>query len=77
MFIDALLTRTSSLREKRNVLFGYQMFRSYGARKFFRVVVMYKIGVGRHDWFRSPSLRTGRAILPHPALQLVVHLLKD
>lgn len=35
------------------------------------------IGVGRHDWFRSPSLRTGQAILPHPALQLVVHPLRD
>jgi hypothetical protein len=32
------------------------------------------IGVGRDDWFRSPSLRTGHAGLPHPALQLVVHL---
>ncbi len=35
------------------------------------------IGVGRDDWFRSPSLRTGQAVLPHPALQLVVHLRED
>jgi len=35
------------------------------------------IGVGRSDWFRSPSLRTGLAVLPHPALQLVVHLRED
>jgi hypothetical protein len=41
------------------------------------VLDIYKIGVGRDDWFRSPSLRTGLAILPHPALQLVVHLFKD
>ena len=26
---------------------------------------------------RSPSLRTGRAGLPHPALQLVGHLIED
>src|SRR5215468_1966904 len=31
-----------------------------------------RIGVGSIDWLRSPSLRTGRADLPHPALQLVV-----
>src|SRR5882724_6230132 len=30
------------------------------------------IGVGRGDWFRSPSLRTGLAVFPHPALQSVV-----
>src|ERR1700720_3001282 len=30
------------------------------------------IGVGRGDWFRSPSLRTGRADLPHPALRSMV-----
>src|SRR5205085_8350334 len=30
------------------------------------------IGVGSDDWFRTPSLRTGQADLPHPALQLVV-----
>src|SRR5438876_9775464 len=30
------------------------------------------IGVGRGDWFRSPSLQTGQADLPHPAFQLVV-----
>jgi len=30
------------------------------------------IGVGRTSG--SPSLRTGQAVLPHPALQLVVHL---
>jgi hypothetical protein len=36
-----------------------------------------KIGVGRDDWFRSPSLRTGQADFPHPALQLVVHLRED
>jgi hypothetical protein len=35
------------------------------------------IGVGRHDWVRSPSLRTGQAVLPHPALQLVVHPVRD
>src|SRR5215471_9201253 len=31
-----------------------------------------RIGVGSIDWLRSPSLRTGRADLPHPALQSVV-----
>jgi len=31
-----------------------------------------KIGVGRTEWPRPPSLRTGLADLPHPALQLVV-----
>src|SRR6266404_91507 len=36
-----------------------------------------QIGVGRDDWIRSPSLRTGQADLPHPALQLVVHLEED
>src|SRR5882724_2422162 len=30
------------------------------------------IGVGRVDWFRSPSRRTGRAGLPHPALRSMV-----
>src|SRR5882724_953413 len=30
------------------------------------------IGVGRGDWFRSPSRRTGRAGLPHPALRSMV-----
>src|SRR5438445_13694427 len=30
------------------------------------------IGVGRTAWFGPPSLRTGRADLPHPALQLVI-----
>ena len=27
------------------------------------------IGIGRDDWFRSPSLRTGLADFPHPALR--------
>ena len=31
-----------------------------------------KIGVGRNGLFVSPSLRTGLADLPHPALQLMV-----
>src|SRR5262249_44160604 len=31
-----------------------------------------RIGVGRIDWLRYPSLRTGRADLPHSALQSVV-----
>jgi hypothetical protein len=33
------------------------------------------VGVGRA--LCSPSLRTGQADLPHPALQLVVHLGED
>jgi hypothetical protein len=36
-----------------------------------------RIEVEGDDWFRSPSLRTGHAILPHPALQLVVHRVTD
>jgi hypothetical protein len=31
-----------------------------------------EIGVGRDGLFVSPSLRTGLADLPHPALQLMV-----
>ena len=35
------------------------------------------IGVGKSDWFRLPSLRTGRAGLRHLALRLIVYLRKD
>jgi putative transposase len=36
-----------------------------------------KIDRGRESVTRSPSLRTGQAVLPHPALRWVVHLKED
>jgi hypothetical protein len=51
--------------EERNVLFGYQMFRSYGARKFVWIVVVYKhliplgpktTAIRDTDWFVTRTL---------------------
>ncbi len=50
------------------LLVGYAVHN--GQRLFKRLAERMEIGVGRGDWFRSPSLRTGLADLPHPALQL-------
>jgi hypothetical protein len=41
MFIDPVSEKTFLAPEERNVLFGYQMFRS-GARKLIWVVAFYK-----------------------------------
>ena len=35
------------------------------------------IGVGKPGFHRLPSLRTGRAVLPHPALQSVVNSIME
>jgi hypothetical protein len=42
MFIDTLPKKNCLAPEERHVLFGYQMFRYYGAMKFVWVVVVYK-----------------------------------
>ena len=35
------------------------------------------IGVGTSHWLGRPSLQTGRADFPHPAIQLIVYLRED
>jgi hypothetical protein len=54
---------------------GWKVFTGYHFTfgRMFVTALPPDIGVRGDDWFRSPSLRTGRADLPHPALRLVVH----
>jgi hypothetical protein len=68
MFIDTLLKRNPFAPEERKVLFGYQIFRSYGAWKLVWVVVVYKhlVPLGRKNyydqntgWFVTRTLESG------------------
>jgi hypothetical protein len=57
--METLAKRTSSPPEGRNVLFGYQVFRSAGARKLVWVVLVYKHLVPLGPKTSAPKIPTG------------------